>query len=52
MRKKVTFTVEEKIIDRLKNYSNFTLINKSRLIERLIIEYLNKQKENDINKNS
>ncbi len=46
-RKKVTFTIEENIVEKLKNYSDLTLINKSRLIERLIVEYLKKQEDND-----
>ncbi|PCI28134.1 hypothetical protein COB55_04460 [Candidatus Wolfebacteria bacterium] len=42
-RKKVTFTIEENVIEQLKNYSEETLVNRSRLIERLIVKYLNKE---------
>ena len=42
MKKKVTFTVEENIIERLKMVSEQTMIPQSKLVEKAIEEILKK----------
>lgn len=44
MKKRVTFTLDEKIIDELRRVSKETMIPQSRLIEQAIKEILNKHK--------
>lgn len=43
-RKQVTYTLDEELIERLRNYSDETMIPQARIVERAIIEYLNKNK--------
>lgn len=42
MKKKVTFTVEESIVERLKLVSEQTMISQSKLVEKAIEEILKK----------
>lgn len=41
MKKRVTFTLDEETIDRLKTYSNDTMIPQARVVEEAILRYLN-----------
>lgn len=44
MKKRVTFTLDEKTIDLLKSMSEKTMIPQARIVEQAIIEYINKMK--------
>ena len=42
-RKQVTYTLDEELIKRLREYSETTMIPQARIVEQSIIEYLNKK---------
>lgn len=42
MRKRVTFTLDEEVIDRLKETSETTMIPQARIVEEAIKEYIEK----------
>lgn len=44
MKKRVTFTLDEKTINLLKSTSEKTMIPQARIVEQAIIEYINKMK--------
>lgn len=43
MKKRVTFTLEEELIEKLKGYSEKSMIPQARIVEESIKEYLKKQ---------
>lgn len=49
-KKTLSVTVDEKILERWKKFTTETCINSSRLIEKLLDEYLKKRGEHDTKK--
>lgn len=47
MKKRVTFTLEETTIDKLKEYSDATMVPQARIVEQAILEYLEKMKSTE-----
>ncbi|WP_428909457.1 DUF6364 family protein [Niallia sp. Krafla_26] len=47
MKKRITFTLEEELIDKLKKVSEQTLIPQSKLIEKTLKQVLEEYKENE-----
>lgn len=49
-RKRVTYTFDEDLIERIDKYSDETMIPKSRVVEQAVIEYLDKMDQEKANK--
>lgn len=48
MQKRVTFTLDERLIERLRKVSKETMVPQSKLVEKSLTEVLNKyEKQND-----
>lgn len=47
MKKRVTFTLDEKTINKLREVSKETMIPQARIVEQAIIEFLKKMKSDD-----
>lgn len=43
VKKRVTYTLDEELIERLREYSDATMIPQAKIVNKALIEYLNKK---------